>query len=121
MLNILANMLMILELTLLAISLTPHLSERERCGPGREHGLPGQLWHWKVYSKTRHPPPLKCHLRLVSRISSSRFFVMFFGSAGIGTLVALLSSLVLKYIDLYTNPRYWVIHPTRAVYKEHPQ
>lgn len=33
-----------------------------------------------------------------------RFFVMFFGSAGIGTLVALLSSLVLKYIDLYTNP-----------------
>ena len=34
-----------------------------------------------------------------------RFFVMFFGSAGIGTLVAMLSSLVLKYIDLYTNPR----------------
>lgn len=33
-----------------------------------------------------------------------RFFVMFFGSAGIGTLVAMLSSLVLKYIDLYTNP-----------------
>jgi len=33
-----------------------------------------------------------------------RFFGMFFGSAGIGTLVALLSSLVLKYIDLYTNP-----------------
>jgi sodium/hydrogen exchanger 8 len=29
---------------------------------------------------------------------------MFFGSAGIGTLVAMLSSLVLKYIDLYTNP-----------------
>ena len=35
-----------------------------------------------------------------------RFFMMFFGSAGIGTLVAMLSSLVLKYIDLYTNPRY---------------
>merc|ERR1719278_801265 len=33
-----------------------------------------------------------------------RFFMMFFGSAGIGTLVAMLSSLVLKYIDLYTNP-----------------
>jgi len=34
----------------------------------------------------------------------SRFFGVFFGSAAIGILVALLSSLVLKHIDLYTNP-----------------
>ena len=34
----------------------------------------------------------------------SRFFGVFFGSAAIGTLVALISSLVLKHIDLYTNP-----------------
>jgi len=32
------------------------------------------------------------------------FFGMFFGSAAVGILVAMLSSLVLKYIDLYTNP-----------------
>merc|ERR1719431_1291731 len=34
----------------------------------------------------------------------SRFFGVFFGSAVIGTLVAMCSSLVLKHIDLYTNP-----------------
>jgi len=34
----------------------------------------------------------------------SRFFGVFFGSAAIGILVALLSSLVLKHIDMYTNP-----------------
>ena len=33
-----------------------------------------------------------------------RFFGIFFGSAAIGTLVGLGSSLVLKYIDLYNNP-----------------
>ena len=33
-----------------------------------------------------------------------RFFAIFFGSAAIGTLVGLASSLVLKYIDLYNNP-----------------
>jgi len=43
---------------------------------------------------------------MVHQVSAGigRFFMMFFGSAGIGTLVAMLSSLVLKYIDLYTNP-----------------
>jgi len=34
----------------------------------------------------------------------SRFFGVFFGSAVIGTVVAMISSLVLKHIDLYTNP-----------------
>jgi len=34
----------------------------------------------------------------------TRFFGVFFGSAAIGTLVAMCSSLVLKHIDLYTNP-----------------
>jgi len=34
----------------------------------------------------------------------TRFFGVFFGSAAIGTLVAMISSLVLKHIDLYTNP-----------------
>jgi len=34
----------------------------------------------------------------------TRFFGVFFGSAAIGTLVAMTSSLVLKHIDLYTNP-----------------
>merc|ERR550519_80981 len=34
----------------------------------------------------------------------TRFFGVFFGSAAIGTLVAMMSSLVLKHIDLYTNP-----------------
>merc|ERR1719312_2282870 len=34
----------------------------------------------------------------------SRFFGVFFESAVIGTLVAMISSLVLKHIDLYTNP-----------------
>jgi len=33
-----------------------------------------------------------------------RFATVFFGSAGVGCCVALLSSLVLKHIDLYTNP-----------------
>ncbi|QQP56282.1 Sodium/hydrogen exchanger [Caligus rogercresseyi] len=33
-----------------------------------------------------------------------RFLVVFLGSAGIGTLVALISSLLLKYADLYHNP-----------------
>ena len=33
-----------------------------------------------------------------------RFFAIFFGSAAIGTLMGLGSSLVLKYIDLYNNP-----------------
>lgn len=33
-----------------------------------------------------------------------RFFGVFFGSAFIGTFVAMTSSLVLKHIDLYTNP-----------------
>jgi len=33
-----------------------------------------------------------------------RFAGVFLGSAGIGTLVALISALVLKHIDLYTNP-----------------
>jgi len=33
-----------------------------------------------------------------------RFCAVFFGSAGIGCLVALISSLILKHIDLYTNP-----------------
>jgi len=33
-----------------------------------------------------------------------RFMGVFLGSAGIGTLVALISALVLKHIDLYTNP-----------------
>jgi len=33
-----------------------------------------------------------------------RFLGVFLGSAGIGTLVALISALVLKHIDLYTNP-----------------
>jgi len=33
-----------------------------------------------------------------------RFFGVFFGSAAIGTIVAVISSLVLKHIDLYTNP-----------------
>merc|ERR1719192_1782002 len=43
---------------------------------------------------------------MVHQVSAGigRFFMMFFGSAAIGTLVALLSSLVLKHIDLYTNP-----------------
>merc|ERR1719312_1784678 len=34
----------------------------------------------------------------------TRFFGVFFGSAAIGTVVAMASSLVLKHIDLYTNP-----------------
>merc|ERR1719233_2433919 len=34
----------------------------------------------------------------------TRFFGVFFGSAAIGTLVAMTSALVLKQIDLYTNP-----------------
>lgn len=33
-----------------------------------------------------------------------RFIVTFLGSAGIGTLVGLISSLVLKHVDLYYNP-----------------
>ncbi len=33
-----------------------------------------------------------------------RFATVFFGSAGVGCFVALMSSLVLKHIDLYTNP-----------------
>uniref|UniRef100_A0A0K2USV0 Sodium/hydrogen exchanger n=1 Tax=Lepeophtheirus salmonis TaxID=72036 RepID=A0A0K2USV0_LEPSM len=33
-----------------------------------------------------------------------RFLVVFVGSAGIGTLVALISSILLKYVDLYHNP-----------------
>jgi len=33
-----------------------------------------------------------------------RFANVFFGSAGVGCFVALMSSLVLKHIDLYTNP-----------------
>jgi len=34
----------------------------------------------------------------------TRFFGVFFGSAAIGTVVAMISSLLLKHIDLYTNP-----------------
>merc|ERR1719369_291309 len=43
---------------------------------------------------------------MVHQVSAGigRFFMMFFGSAGIGTVVAMISSLVLKHIDLYTNP-----------------
>merc|ERR1719232_2079747 len=43
---------------------------------------------------------------IISQIAGgiSRFFGVFFGSAVIGTLVAMISSLVLKHIDLYTNP-----------------
>ena len=43
---------------------------------------------------------------IISQIAGgiSRFFAVFFGSAVIGTLVAMISSLVLKHIDLYTNP-----------------
>jgi len=33
-----------------------------------------------------------------------RFIGVFLGSAGIGSLIALISSLILKHIDLYTNP-----------------
>jgi len=33
-----------------------------------------------------------------------RFIVIFLGSAGVGTLVGLVSSLVLKHVDLYFNP-----------------
>merc|ERR1719232_2112963 len=43
---------------------------------------------------------------IISQIAGgiSRFFGVFFGSAVIGTVVAMISSLVLKHIDLYTNP-----------------
>ena len=43
---------------------------------------------------------------IISQIGGgiSRFFGVFFGSAVIGTVVAMISSLVLKHIDLYTNP-----------------
>ncbi len=33
-----------------------------------------------------------------------RFLVIFLGSAGMGTLVGLVSALVLKHVDLYHNP-----------------
>ena len=48
----------------------------------------------------------KTEIGIMSQIGGgiSRFFAVFFGSAAIGILVALLSSLVLKHIDLYTNP-----------------
>merc|ERR1719471_2861092 len=48
----------------------------------------------------------KGEIGVISQVASgvSRFFGVFFGSAAIGTLVALISSLVLKHIDLYTNP-----------------
>ena len=48
----------------------------------------------------------KTEIGIMSQLGGgiSRFFGVFFGSAAIGILVALLSSLVLKHIDLYTNP-----------------
>ena len=48
----------------------------------------------------------KAEIGVMSQVAGgvSRFFGVFFGSAAIGTLVALISSLVLKHIDLYTNP-----------------
>lgn len=45
------------------------------------YGTMGQVWH-----------------------GCMRFFVIFLGSAGIGTFVALISALTLKHVDLYTNP-----------------
>jgi NhaP-type Na+/H+ or K+/H+ antiporter len=33
-----------------------------------------------------------------------RFVVIFLGSAGIGTVIGLVCSLVLKHVDLYYNP-----------------
>merc|ERR1719232_839285 len=48
----------------------------------------------------------KTEIGIMSQLGGglSRFFGVFFGSAAIGIIVALLSSLVLKHIDLYTNP-----------------
>eukprot|EP00090_Calanus_glacialis_P003661 TRINITY_DN12692_c0_g1_i1.p1 TRINITY_DN12692_c0_g1~~TRINITY_DN12692_c0_g1_i1.p1 ORF type:complete len:628 (-),score=203.27 TRINITY_DN12692_c0_g1_i1:152-2035(-) len=50
--------------------------------------------------------PEMADIGVLSQIGSgiTRFFGVFFGSAAIGTLVAMTSALVLKQIDLYTNP-----------------